>query len=498
MFEIGGEVKRRCIFSICVTVLLFMMRTAPATVWYVHPDSALNSIQAGIDSCSGGDTVLVGPGTYTENINFDGMAITVMSECGADTTIIDGGSPINPYIGSVVIFANNEDETSVLQGFKIINGSGFYNPAWGYLGGGIYCYNSAPTIKENVIIDNGNTDVYAGGGIECGENSSPVIIHNVIKHNEAEFGGGIESYYASPTIHANTIDSNMAEWGGGISYSYGGPSDITENKIRWNIADSLGGGILCDHNAINIIGNIITHNTAGRYGGGIRCWASSATIKHNIITDNTALYGFGGGGIRCQGASTTPSIDSCTIANNNGDGIYCYSNADPEIHYCNITGNDVYGVRNTTPTITVDAEDNWWGDPSGPAGFGPGTGDSVSDYVDFDPWLQDSVPGIGIQEIRITEPCIVSLHVAPNPFRYRAKIEYSVPNSRFAAQGFMIRIYDAAGRLVKSFRLTPDVMRTTLQWDGTDQANRMLPSGVYFLKLEAGDYTTTEKVLLIR
>ncbi|UCC12781.1 MAG: right-handed parallel beta-helix repeat-containing protein, partial [candidate division WOR-3 bacterium] len=438
--------KRRCIVSISVAVLLFMIKTVPATVWYVHPDSALNSIQAGIDSCVNGDTVLVGPGTYTENINFNGMAITVQSEYGADTTIIDGGSPTNPDSGSVVTCASGEDITSVLCGFKIINGSGTYVPAFGFLGGGIYCNNSAPTIKENVIIDNGSSKILAGGGVECDENSSPIIIDNVIKHNEAEFGGGVECYYASPTIHNNTIDSNMADWGGGISYSYGGPSDIVDNHIRWNTADSIGGGILCDNNSINIIGNVISHNTAERYGGGIRCWLSSAIIKHNIITDNTASIGYGGGGIRCQ-QSATPSIDSCVIANNNGDGIYCWTAADPEIHYCNITGNVGYGVVNTYSYLTIDAEFNWWGDPSGPGGVGPGSGDSVSDYVDFDPWLQDSVQGIGIQELRITKTCILNLHVAPNPFCYRTVIQYSITNSQFVAQDPTIRIYDATGRL---------------------------------------------------
>jgi hypothetical protein len=41
----------------------------------------------------------------------------------------------------------------------------------------------------------------------------------------------------------------------------------------------------------------------------------------------------------------------------------------------------------------VAAPENWWGHPSGPGGAGPGTGDAVSDGVDFSDWLTVS-PGI--------------------------------------------------------------------------------------------------------
>jgi hypothetical protein len=44
------------------------------------------------------------------------------------------------------------------------------------------------------------------------------------------------------------------------------------------------------------------------------------------------------------------------------------------------------GLSNPTGAGIV-FENNWWGDPSGPSGFGSGSGDSVSVMVDFDPWL---------------------------------------------------------------------------------------------------------------
>ena len=38
-----------------LTITLFSPRVATATIWYVHPDSNLNSIQAGLDSCHPGN-----------------------------------------------------------------------------------------------------------------------------------------------------------------------------------------------------------------------------------------------------------------------------------------------------------------------------------------------------------------------------------------------------------------------------------------------------------
>jgi len=49
------------------------------------------TIQAGINAAVNGDTVLVAPGTYVENIDFVGKAITLRSKFGPDVTVIDGG-----------------------------------------------------------------------------------------------------------------------------------------------------------------------------------------------------------------------------------------------------------------------------------------------------------------------------------------------------------------------------------------------------------------------
>lgn len=132
----------------------------------------------------------------------------------------------------------------------------------------------------------------------------------------------------------------------------------------------------------DIIDCTITNNGNSSYGGGIGFGGeSSSAIANCTITHNSGIAG-----IQCLWDSLS-NITHCTISNNYGDGIYCENSSSSIISMNNIFDNTGYGVRNSDPTVTVDAERNWWGDPNGPSGVGSGTGDGVSDYIDYDPWL---------------------------------------------------------------------------------------------------------------
>ena len=87
-----------------------------------------DTIQEGINASADGDTVLVYPGTYYENVNLNGHHITLASlelTTGdfyyIDSTIIDGNQR-----GSCIRVDNGEQNV-VIRGFSITNGSGdFY------------------------------------------------------------------------------------------------------------------------------------------------------------------------------------------------------------------------------------------------------------------------------------------------------------------------------------------------------------------------------------
>ena len=112
---------------------------------------------------------------------------------------------------------------------------------------------------------------------------------------------------------------------------------------------------------------------------------------------------------------------------------------------------------------------------------------------------------LGIEEIATwhdVPKTTMSLQVNPNPFSQMTDIRYQIIDSGYktADAEVEIKIYDAIGRLVKSFNRESGIMNhgSTISWDGTDQANRQLGSGIYFVILQAGEYTETLKLLLVR
>jgi parallel beta-helix repeat protein len=264
--------------------MVLSISTAFSATIYV-PDN-YSRIQDAIDASVNGDTVIVRPGTYQENIDFLGKAITVKGEKGALFTTIDGRQ-----IGSVAVFMSGETATSVLKGFSIINGSGTSHGGT-LCGGGIYCSASSPTVSNNTIA--GST-AYRGGGIFC-FSSSPTISNNDVTGNWAsDVGGGISCQdQSSPPITGNTIAGNTAAFGGGIDCGASSNPTIANNDIRGNTASGsfvMGGGIYCDDSSPNIVNNFIAGNTVvgtiHAFGGGLAFYTfSSPTITNNTVVGN--------------------------------------------------------------------------------------------------------------------------------------------------------------------------------------------------------------------
>lgn len=276
--------------------VLFSFPGFAATI--IVPDDA-PAIQDAIGLAAHGDTILVKPGTYMENIDFSGKGITVKSEQGPALTCIDGNGS-----GSVVSFTNSEGADSVLDGFTITNGTGTVYSTHQECGGGVYLgENAAPVIRNNIITDN---EAKLGAGI-FGVSSSPQITNNTFSDNYADNEGGATFFLSSPDI---LIENNIAEdntannWGGGFVLGQHSSGIVANNRVMNNeVLNNGSGGILVGvHSSATIVNNVVCGNVCadapnGKGGGIDLYYHSEALIVNNTVYGNSARKG---GGIACR------------------------------------------------------------------------------------------------------------------------------------------------------------------------------------------------------
>lgn len=521
--------------------ILLFAGAASATIIHVPGDQP--TIQYGILAAWDGDTVLVADGLYTgdgnRDIDFNGRNIVVMSENGPAVTIIDlQGSIEDPHRG--FLFTHGEDTTAVLKGFTIRNGYAY--GGWPEsLGGAIYCSSSSPKIVENRIT--GNTACNSGGGIYCREGRAKIRDNAITENRSYGSGGGIYCRnYPPPAIERNTISDNVASGGGGV-HCYQCWTTIKFNTITGNVAtDGPGGGILNSSSALTVRENVISGNQATG-GGGICCLdaTNSSQIERNLIAQN--VVSDGGGGVLCEYSAAT--IDGNTMAGNQaafGAGISCERNAqisvansilwadeagtDPEIHveegasatvsYSAVAGGWV-GVGNIggDPLFVTGPEGEYYlsqteagqvqqspcvnaADPASPSGDGTTRTDHVCDAWRLD--MGFHYPGciVGVADDYEVESVGASCRLAqnyPNPFGDATTIPYSVPGPGPVRVG----IYDIRGALVRI--LASDVASAgwhRIIWDGRNRQGRKVSSGVYFCRLEAGEYRETRRMVVLR
>jgi len=276
-----------------VTALALLSPAGSATTILVPDD--YTTIQSAINGAINGDEILVKPGLYQENIDFQGKQIKVKAAELTKATVIDGGG-----IGSVVTFQNGETLDAVLAGFTIVNGSSTQ-------GGGIYCHAASPRIVNNYVLE--NFALEDGGGIYCFD-STASINNNVIMKNRAE-----------------------GDSGGGLHIEAGAPR-VLNNVIRKNAA-SISGGLHLQSTTALLANNVIAHNHSLR-GGGIGCYKADPVITNNTIEGNDAS-GVGGGIFVSESA---PRVINSVVWNNvSSDGLQIYvASGLPEFSNSNIEG----------------------------------------------------------------------------------------------------------------------------------------------------------------
>jgi hypothetical protein len=253
----------------CAVYVVIIHAQLYADVIYVYQNSEFHSIQTALDSCSDGDTVIVGPGVYSENITWpQTKGIHLLSDLGPVHTTIQAAID-----SSVISMLTKVDSSTVIQGFTIRNGNATN-------GGGILCVRASPVIRDNVIIQNFASS--NGAGVYCVQ-SRAIIQKNIIRCNNASFcGGGVYAGNLSLVkIRDNTISQN--------------------NALQ-------GGGVMIHHSTAAVYRNNISNNTGGIYFHNARGTIDSCTISYN--------NGYGIYNVSYKKNLPVPSVHFCNIFDN--------------------------------------------------------------------------------------------------------------------------------------------------------------------------------------
>ncbi len=404
-------------------------------------------IQDAIENATDGDTIFVYPGTYHE----DQILITkALSIQGSDlaSTIIDGDDALLPTEGLVRITADGD---VTFQGFTVQNAGG---PS-GYGGGdnklnmGIAVCASSPdatyTISSNKIIGTQNPDDDYDWGFYAisGGKENIVFTHNIVTQTGCN-NIIIEKTTGSTDLSFNTLDAGC--WGIDPIYymTYSGVDITTPQLVRNNTID-VGTGINpggssnkvtgigfssaylgCTgvpdsgtYTQIIIRGNTINNVQEWRRGIAIDNFAwgdgTAGEIMGTIIEDNI-IHGISitptSFGIRLSGLVSNTSIignqiTQCDMSFWGRTGYYGGSTAYPSataLHNNSFTDN-AQGFVWEGATL-LNAEYNWWGDPTGPThpDNPGGKGDNVTGNVDFTPWLFYYGPDNIAPYVKLTQP----------------------------------------------------------------------------------------------
>ena len=493
------------------------------------------TIQEAINAAVGGNLVLVDEGTYLENINFKGKAITVASyylidgdETHIENTIIDGSQPSHPDSGSVVTFNSGEDTTSIIFGFTITGGNGtiLNIPSIGLrrIGGGILAYNSGAAITNNIIELNSinySSDSWGGGiGAFTHTARNYIIDNNLIRDNsittptiiDYSLGGGIYTQTAGYVRIANNkiLENSITApqgWGGGIlPANFGGGSYFILNNIisgNYIYATTGGSGGIDIYNHSPVVKNNLIFLNSAPKGGGACIEDASPIFANNIIAYNTAT-GSGGG---LDIIASVPELINCIIWGNS-------ATTSSQINgIANVSYSDVEGGYSGTGNIDMDPlfRDDANGDfhlQSTDCGYSFNSPCIDAGNPAYEDWPQNCDWGLGqvrsdmgayggtnsivdVPEEDVFLPndyCLYQNY--PNPFNPSTTFRYSIPTQ----SKVMIKVYDILGNEIETLVNEEKPAGTyEVTWNADN-----LPSGVYFYQLRAGSFVEAKKMILMK
>lgn len=382
--------------------LCFTTSAANCPIVYVH-DADDVTIQ---------DLVVDGAGKGNANYRF--MGIGYHNAGGTVDTVEIKDVRDTPFSGSqhgVALYVYNED--SVARSINVWDSefTGFQKNAM--------ALNASATtplavdVQGNTVTGAGTTAITGQNGIQVFADLGTGVVSNNTVSGIAYSGSGYAAssillYYSDLTISNNTITGGHA----GI-YNIDGAAQITGNTIGVIKTGGFGYGVIATDPPAAVPSPFGAEDLLAATGDAPKAPNSTLTvnISDNTVTfvggDNTSTFGI-------EADSGYGPDDLVVTANNNvvtgfevGIEFYKCQSGCSAGTFISVTAkdnclyNNTYGMRSNDSAITVDGKDNWWGSASGPyhSTNPAGTGNQVSDYIDFTPW---NTVGCGQTELSLS------------------------------------------------------------------------------------------------
>jgi len=151
-----------------------------------------------------------------------------------------------------------------------------------------------------------------------------------------------------------------------------------------------------------------------------------------------------------------------------------------------------------TPATLLDAEQNYWGDSTGPyhAELNPnGRGDTIAGRVDFDPWLLESGTEFEKHRSSSIPQTFALLDPYPNPFNPGVVLPLEVHRPGV----FKIELYDVLGRRIWERTEHYSAGTYRIFWPGIDSNDRAVAAEIYFARASSGrEVSPTRKLVLLK
>ncbi len=297
------------------------------------------------------DIILVFPGTYAESVD-----LNTMGTKGNITfrTVDAGGSPqagtadVSPPAGPAFTHSGADFPGDVmLEGFEVTSPDTDGLRLWDING---------DVMLANVTATNAKDD-----GIDLWQISGTVTLIGCVASNNGDDGFDIEEVTGKVTATNCTADGNgvvHAADGDGFEIIVASDVEITGCTAKMNSQEGI-----------------------------------DVEEGNNVTIRACTSMGNGGEGIDTDKVIGDLIIEYCTVTDSGENGVTVAQNGvlgGSARVSCNIISGNHSGLMLGASAV-VDAENNWWGDASGPSGPGfTGTGDSIAQgpgSVDADPWL---------------------------------------------------------------------------------------------------------------